>query len=71
MQALTLNTQVNGADVRAVRGSMTKRLLAKVATQTVTTINLDNKEIGAKGAAEAVAAMLLWSARTLTYVSLR
>ncbi len=66
--------QVNGADVRGlrgVRGSMAKHVLGKLVAQLVATINLDNKEIGDKDAAEAVAAMLLWSAPTLTSLSLR
>jgi hypothetical protein len=35
------------------------------------TIDLSGKEIGDKGAAKAVAAMLLWSAPTMTKLDLR
>ncbi len=63
--------QVNGVDVRGVRGSMAKRLLGKMATQRITKINLNREKIGPNGAAEAVAAMLLWSASALTELSLR
>ncbi len=57
--------------MRAVRGSMGRRLLGKVVAQRITTIDLQGKEIGAKGAAAAVAATLLWSAPTLTSLDLR
>ena len=46
-------------------------LLGKVVAQRITKIDLEGKEIGAKGAAAAVAAMLLWSAPTLTSLDLR
>ncbi len=50
---------------------MAKRILGKVVAQRITTIDLDGKEIGDKGAAAAVAAMLLWSSSTLTSLRLR
>ncbi len=59
---LRVLAQVNGADVLAVRVSKAKR---------ITTIDLQDKEIGGKGAAEAVAAMLLWSAPSMTKLDLR
>ncbi len=63
--------QVNGADVRASRGSMVRRLLAKVAVQKIAKIDLDYKKIWPKGAVEAVSVMLLWSSPTLTTLQLR
>jgi hypothetical protein len=64
--------QVNLVDVRAVRGSsMAQRLLGKVSAQRITAIDLDNKSIGSKLAAEAVAAMLIVNAPTLTRLQLR
>ncbi len=61
-------------DVQCVRGSsMVRRLLGKVSSKTrkVSIIDLDNKSIGNKCAGEAVAAMLDWSASTLTRLQLR
>jgi hypothetical protein len=54
-----LRVQVNGIDVRAMRAPMNTKL------------DFSRKEIGAKGAAGAVAAMLLWSLPTLTCLDLR
>ncbi len=56
---LTLSLQVNETDVRSLRARYSKA------------VDLDNKEIGAKYSAEALAAMLFWSAPTLTRLSLR
>ncbi len=57
--------------MRAVRGSMAQRILGKVAAQQVNTIKLCKKKIGGMGATEAVTAMLLWSAKTITALDLR
>ncbi len=62
--------QVNGSDVRAVRGSVAQCLLGKVVAQRITAIDLDGSDIGGRGAAEAVAAMLFWSSSTLTTLNL-
>ncbi len=70
---LRVLAQVNGVDVRAMRSLIAPRIhrLSKVAAQRVTTIDLESKEIGGKGAAEAVAAMLLWIAPTMIKLDLR
>jgi hypothetical protein len=59
IRRLMLRVQVNGIDVRAMRAPMNTKL------------DFSRKEIGAKGAAGAVAAMLLWSLPTLTCLDLR
>jgi hypothetical protein len=57
--------------VRAVRGSLLRRLLGKVSAQRIAMINLDRKDIGYMEAVEAVAAMLLWNAPTLDVLLFR
>ncbi len=48
--------------------SLLRNLVSKVSVGVTraTEIDLDNKDIGGKGAAEAVAALLIWSSPTLT-----
>ena len=63
--------QVNSATVRGVRGSQTKRILSKAMRIKVSSVDLSGKKLGENGAVEAVAAMLVWSASTLTNLDLR
>ena len=63
--------QVNGVDLRRAQGSLIMGLLSKTVRASLTSVDLSRKGLEDAGAVEAVAAMLAWSASTLTRLDLR